>query len=185
MGSVEVKKNIIQTSLRLFANKGYKSLSTKSLAKECGISEALLFKYFKSKENLLEVCIESGLDSFAIQTDKIVTISNPVDRIKAAINLAHDLMQSDYHFWLLYNQIRWQPNLKNYFKSLERSLLELLNALSISFSDLGYLDSQLEAELVWYLIQSMIIKYLEQGDQHLLVKTIDFVQKKYTSKRGE
>ncbi|MGK0367956.1 MAG: AcrR family transcriptional regulator [Thermoproteota archaeon] len=48
------KNSIIKASIPFFAQNGYKSTTTKEIAHAAGISEALLFKYFASKENLYQ-----------------------------------------------------------------------------------------------------------------------------------
>lgn len=54
----DVKKDkqdsIINASLRIFAQKGYKDASTDVIVKEAGISKGLLFHYFESKQGLYE-----------------------------------------------------------------------------------------------------------------------------------
>lgn len=47
-------KSIVDTSISLFASKGYSATTTALIAQEAGISEAIIFKYFKNKENLLK-----------------------------------------------------------------------------------------------------------------------------------
>ena len=48
------KEQILDVSLRLFANLGYESTSISRIAKEAGISKGLLYNYFESKEALLK-----------------------------------------------------------------------------------------------------------------------------------
>lgn len=47
------KEKIIHTARNLFYQKGYDTTTTASIAKEVGVSEATLYKYFKSKMGLL------------------------------------------------------------------------------------------------------------------------------------
>jgi AcrR family transcriptional regulator len=49
----EKEKLILETSIKLFANKGYKSTSVQEIVKECGISKGAFYLYFQSKEALL------------------------------------------------------------------------------------------------------------------------------------
>ncbi|MBS9337270.1 TetR/AcrR family transcriptional regulator [Fructobacillus parabroussonetiae] len=45
---------VLGAAIQLFANQGYASTSTASVAKEAGVSQAVIFKYFSNKEGLLE-----------------------------------------------------------------------------------------------------------------------------------
>lgn len=46
-------KDILQTSLHLFSEKGYSNTSTSDIAKSAKVAEGTIFKHFGSKENLL------------------------------------------------------------------------------------------------------------------------------------
>ena len=48
------RKEILEVSLRLFANRGYESTSIAQISKEAGISKGLIYNYFESKEELLK-----------------------------------------------------------------------------------------------------------------------------------
>lgn len=48
------KKSILQTALQLIAENGYESVSMRQVAKEEGISEVILYRYFRNKAKVLE-----------------------------------------------------------------------------------------------------------------------------------
>jgi AcrR family transcriptional regulator len=58
----ERKLSIMAASVPLFAEKGFKGTTTKEIAKAAGVSEALLYRHFPSKES-----IYSDLKSFCMQ----------------------------------------------------------------------------------------------------------------------
>lgn len=47
------KKKALESAIKLFAKQGYNGTSTLQIAKEAGVSQATVFKYFKTKEDLL------------------------------------------------------------------------------------------------------------------------------------
>ncbi|MCC4435472.1 TetR/AcrR family transcriptional regulator [Limosilactobacillus reuteri] len=47
------KKKVLITSLKLFANNGFHATTTAKIAKEAGVSEGTIYKYFSSKDDLL------------------------------------------------------------------------------------------------------------------------------------
>lgn len=55
----ETKSRIIETAARLVASKGYAATSTKEIAEASQVAEGTIFKYFTSKENLLQVIMTS------------------------------------------------------------------------------------------------------------------------------
>ncbi len=50
--SESTREKILETALKLFSQKGYLGATTKEIAKEAGIAEVTLFRYFPSKEAL-------------------------------------------------------------------------------------------------------------------------------------
>lgn len=51
-------KQILEVACRLFASKGYDAVTTKELAKVTGCSEALIFRYFPTKEVIYQALFE-------------------------------------------------------------------------------------------------------------------------------
>ncbi|MBB1078508.1 TetR/AcrR family transcriptional regulator [Limosilactobacillus sp. STM2_1] len=47
------KKKVLQTALTLFANNGFHATTTAKIAKQAGVSEGTIYKYFNSKDDLL------------------------------------------------------------------------------------------------------------------------------------
>ncbi len=52
------RQQILEAASGLFARKGYQGATTREIAEEAGINEALLFRHFPSKENLYWTLIE-------------------------------------------------------------------------------------------------------------------------------
>jgi AcrR family transcriptional regulator len=52
------RQQILDAAAGLFARKGYQGATTREIAEEAGINEALLFRHFPSKENLYWTLIE-------------------------------------------------------------------------------------------------------------------------------
>jgi len=63
------KKVILDAALKLFAEKGYASASISSIAETANISKGLMYNYFKSKEELLKIIIQSFMDGIGEMLD--------------------------------------------------------------------------------------------------------------------
>ena len=50
--TAKTKQRILESALKLFSQKGYLGTTTKEIAREAGIAEVTLFRYFPSKESL-------------------------------------------------------------------------------------------------------------------------------------
>jgi AcrR family transcriptional regulator len=62
---------IVQAVLPLFARRGFASTTTRELAEAAGVSEALLYKHFPSKESLYEAILSFGCQGASGAWDKI------------------------------------------------------------------------------------------------------------------
>lgn len=78
-GMYSTQAHILQTAITLMEKKGYKGVTTKEIAEESGFSEMTLFRYFGTKQMLLEKAVE-----------KYSSIYNMIHAIQK--NLVYDLM---------------------------------------------------------------------------------------------
>ena len=58
LSSKERRGRIIETARQLFSEKGFHGTTTRALAEEAGVSEALIFKHFPSKEAIYKAMLE-------------------------------------------------------------------------------------------------------------------------------
>ena len=56
------REQILETALRLFAERGFDATSTRQIAKEAEIAEGLIFHYFPTKGSLLTAILEDRLE---------------------------------------------------------------------------------------------------------------------------
>ncbi|HEY2567534.1 MAG TPA: TetR/AcrR family transcriptional regulator [Candidatus Aquirickettsiella sp.] len=56
------KRKVLKTAIELFASKGFNGTSTAEIASVSGMSQATVFKYFKTKRELLESIIEPAIE---------------------------------------------------------------------------------------------------------------------------
>ncbi len=59
MAADERKKQIVKVAMSLFARNGFKGTTTREIARQAGISEAVIFKYFSKKERLYNAIIDA------------------------------------------------------------------------------------------------------------------------------
>ncbi len=56
------QEQILQGAMQHFAQKGFRGTTTREIAQDLGISEALMFKYFPTKEALYRAIIQKRTD---------------------------------------------------------------------------------------------------------------------------
>ncbi|HRE80040.1 MAG TPA: helix-turn-helix domain-containing protein [Opitutaceae bacterium] len=71
MSAEDRKDAILKQALTLFARDGYHGVTTRQLAKAAGVSEALLFKYFPTKQALRDRLYRHCMRNFTLDDEKI------------------------------------------------------------------------------------------------------------------
>ena len=51
------KQEILETAMKLFAEKGYEKTSISDIAKEIGVAQGLCYRYFPSKDILFQTAV--------------------------------------------------------------------------------------------------------------------------------
>lgn len=70
--SEHTRNRILQSSLQLILAKGYDGTRTREIADMTGVSEATIFKHFKTKEELMKSLIVDMIDKFSIESKVII-----------------------------------------------------------------------------------------------------------------
>jgi AcrR family transcriptional regulator len=65
----ERRAQIVAVARRLFAENGYQATTTRELARAAGVSDALMYRYFKSKDDVLRAVVDQGVTGFAAMRD--------------------------------------------------------------------------------------------------------------------
>ena len=80
----KTKRKIFETSMRLFAEKGYDATSIEEITATVGVAKGTLYYHFSSKEEIFQFLVEEGVklltNSILIKTAKL---TNSIDKIKA------------------------------------------------------------------------------------------------------
>lgn len=72
------KKKTLLAAIELFSEKGFSATSTSQIAKHANVSEATIFKYFKTKDQLLNALLEPTIKALVpeYQTEFMETLEN-------------------------------------------------------------------------------------------------------------
>ena len=82
----KTKRKIFETSMKLFADKGYDATSIEEITAMVGVAKGTLYYHFSSKEEIFNFLVEEGMkllkNSISIKTDKM---PNSLDKIRAIV----------------------------------------------------------------------------------------------------
>lgn len=80
----KTKRKIFETSMDLFAKKGYEATSIEEITSVVGVAKGTLYYHFSSKEEIFNFLVEEGMkllkNSIDIKTSKL---ENSLDKLKA------------------------------------------------------------------------------------------------------
>ncbi|MBC2715217.1 MAG: TetR/AcrR family transcriptional regulator [Desulfobacteraceae bacterium] len=84
---------IATAALYLFAKKGYAATSVEQIAEAAGIGKGTVYEYFPSKEEIFVHAINDWImDLINRMLEKTRDIENPVERLKAFIEMVKDVL---------------------------------------------------------------------------------------------
>jgi len=91
------KCQILEGVRKVFARKGLEGATTRELAKEAGVSEALLYKHFPSKEALFAAVVMRNVSANIARFESLVPTGGTIDERLAnmAANILHWALVSD------------------------------------------------------------------------------------------
>ena len=82
----KTKRKIFETSMRLFAEKGYDATSVEEITATVGVAKGTLYYHFASKEEIFNFLIEEGIKLLQNSVDiKTAKHKNYIDKIKAIV----------------------------------------------------------------------------------------------------
>ena len=167
------KELILKKSLELFSSKGFKATSTRSIANAAEVSEGLIFKHFKSKNGLLSELLKIGASKSTPEIEKIKNCSDPKAMISSCIRLFLNIKKEDYPYWRLYYASGFENDSQTI--GLEPILKKTVVG---AFKKLGYVKTELEAELLLNSLDGLMIKMLTNHDYDI-ESQVNLILKKY------
>jgi len=84
--SDERREQLVARATQLFAEYGYEELSMSRIAREAGISKALLYHYFPSKRQLFETALTAAADDLQRRTAAVDATLPPVEQVSASLD---------------------------------------------------------------------------------------------------
>ncbi len=147
----KTKRKIFETSLRLFAEKGYEATSIEEITANVGVAKGTLYYHFSSKEEIFEFLIEEGVkllkNSIEIKTEKL---ENSLDKIKAIILIEIKVLVKYENFMTIVLSEIWgsgprsslcKKHIFEYIQMIEQIVEEGINKKEITDGDKNVIAS--------------------------------------------
>ena len=168
------KKWALATAIELFASQGFDGTSTLQIAAQAGVSQATIFKYFKTKEDLLLAILESVMPK---NKDEFFSNLLAYEKLQEAV---HFLVQDRWTFIkanapllkILMQQFLTNQNFKMEFLKNFQGLEDLEVLQKIKLSDpnfrkdlpLASLIRRMVGPLLTYFYQTQVLGLVSQEE---------------------
>lgn len=154
------KDRIMDAALRIFAEKGFQNATITEISKEAGVSEATIYEYFGTKEDLLFAIPEKISNETFEKSSKVIPYIKGVEgKIRAILLFYVQLYQSNPHYSALVllqlmsnKRFRQTPA----HAAIRRSAHVLLDCIKT-----GIEDGSFKKDSNPYLIRSMLMGAIE------------------------
>ena len=136
-------------------------MTTAEIAKQAGVTEALIYKYFKDKRDLLHQVLREYLEQYQVQ------VENDLKGIKGALNRLRKLIWSHINVYatnrvfakILLLEVRNYPD---YYKSETYELVKIYSNTVLRIIEEGIRNKEIREDLEPKLIRLGIIGSIEQ-----------------------
>ncbi|RZK37286.1 MAG: TetR/AcrR family transcriptional regulator [Hymenobacter sp.] len=169
------RQHIANVALQLFGEKGFNNTSTQVVAKAAGVSEALIFKHFGSKDQLLDFIIRNGYQRIIEHNRGGLLETDALTFIHSVIDLPYKMVQDEPYFWKLQYRLADYETAR---QQHERFMRPVPARLKVAFAELGYADPGKETELLLLLIEALWKIEANQPDEHVK-DMLQFIKRKY------
>ncbi len=172
------KQDILDSALNLFTEQGARATSTKSIAQKAGVSEALIFKHFGTKDNLLEDLIKKGYVESIKFTSSFLSSTTPKEFLLRFVELPLHLVHNQFDFWRMqYKILPLNPIAQQYHNNF---MNPSRNRLIETFEALGYPEPRSEAELILLLTDNLWKSFVSEDlSEQNCTKIINLLKQKY------
>src|SRR5689334_622721 len=89
------REQILEVASRLFAKQGFQGTTTRQIAEEAGVNEALIFRHFPTKEELYWGVLDSQLRSARAKSGWSKKIESSKDIREMFTAIAEDMLNRD------------------------------------------------------------------------------------------
>lgn len=171
----KTKRKIFETSMKLFAEKGYDATSIEEITATVGVAKGTLYYHFSSKEEIFNFLIEEGVkllqNSIDIKTSKW---DNYIDKLKAVVLIQIKIVAKYEDFiTILLSQFygkearnqMCQKHIYEYIDKIEKIVEEGMKAGQIKKGDVKAIASEIYA-----LIASTLIYKMKCGEDIEVIK---------------
>ena len=174
----KTKRKIFETSMKLFADKGYDATSVEEITATVGVAKGTLYYHFSSKEEIFNFLVEEGMkllhNSVEIKTENL---TDSIEKIRAVVRIQLKVMSKyDEFITILLSQIWGSEPRHQQFRSYIYKYINVVEGFikeGIENGTFVECDTRLVAEAIFGMICPLKIYKIEKNEELDIEKTTD------------
>ncbi len=175
MKRIKKQEEIIEIAEALFAKHGFEGTSVRDIAQEAQINVAMVNYYFGSKENLLEIIVDKGVETFKMDPNKFNKSEDPLVRLDKMIDHYIDIkINNRYLYRVMTQEAELKKRIINSenFKIMRKHNIQLIKELIeygvakgvFHYYDPFLIHSTMIGTYIHYRMNKPLIEELQQID---------------------
>lgn len=105
----ETQRRLLDAARRAFVRLGFERATIRDIADEAGVSQGLLYNYFRSKDDLLREVFHAGARDVAEALAAGNETGTPAEQLERVIRQSFAIVRERRDFWVLAYMLRFQP----------------------------------------------------------------------------
>jgi TetR/AcrR family fatty acid metabolism transcriptional regulator len=154
------RERIIESALKIFAEKGFQDATISEISKAAGVSDATVYEYFKSKEELLFAIPEEITDEALRGAEKMLPFLRGVEsKLRALVQIYMTLYEKNPQYSALI-MLHLKTN-RNFLKTKAYEVIRTAARMLLSCIQEGVEEGTFKKDTDPYLVRSMILGTIE------------------------
>lgn len=193
MPAAERKKQILLSAIKVFARSTYHGATTKSIAEQAGVTEALLYRYFGSKRDIFTEAIQHTAGRLTNDLEEILDrhSDDPLQAISECVEYYVNILESHPDMarmiFLVLAELDEQ-DVRQIYLPIQKRAVDVMARSIERWQETGYVVDELNADdTAWMFFGSyMILAQVKQsrGEVRLDPRRVVGLIRPYLTDRG-
>ncbi|UTW63402.1 TetR/AcrR family transcriptional regulator [bacterium SCSIO 12741] len=174
------RSRILEQSMKLFADYGFKHTSINRIADACGIAKGTVYHHFKTKEDILLAIIQNYVEQMIDGINQIPVTHGAAqilhERVKNIIRMVKENPEVHRLFTAVIQQIHNHPAVIPYLEKMKEVML--VDYIDL-FRQMNFEDPEMELMYFDAVLDGAIFKFLLLGEEYPLDQVIAELMKRY------
>jgi len=186
----KTKRKIFETSMKLFAEKGYDATSIEEITATVGVAKGTLYYHFSSKEEIFKFLVEEGIkllkNSISIKTAKLM---NSLDKLRAIVLIEIKILVKYENFIAIVLSDLWgTSNRSKFCRKYFFEYMEIIDEIveeGIKKGEIINADANVISSGIFGFIGTSLIYKLRKKENNQEIEVLDLfkeIDKSFVSK---